>query len=353
MAGITTLRSGGSKMINAHCRHTLIPRLAILRVSVSLLLFLLSVTRAQPMPTSISPFNAIVFSPAFTLTVSGTGFVAGDQVSWTVGSTENGLPTIFVSSTELQATVASSLLHPFAAAAGVQVGVYNPGVGFPIYTCCFSVCVPGAGVGAMTPNSAVAGSGPLTLTIQGTTFLPQSTVSWNSIPLTATVNSLTQITATVPSSLLQTPGTATVLVNNDPSSNFSLVSPAVPGSFSITPPFAGSLSCLSVPGGAEIQLAMVGGGAGSNYQMFAALAHTGIAPQGSFFGIDLSFMELAQQLGAPLLSGTLDATGSATHLIPLPGLSCPTGIVADIVSFELDPVFGTILEVDIAHTVLL
>src|SRR5205823_10869665 len=57
----------------------------------------------SPVPaiTSLSPLSAPVGGPAFTLTVTGSGFVAASVVQW------NGAarPTTFVSSTQVQAAI--------------------------------------------------------------------------------------------------------------------------------------------------------------------------------------------------------------------------------------------------------
>ena len=69
--------------------------------------------------TSISPTTVPEGSAAFTLQVTGTGFVSGSTV------TLNGsnLPTTFVSSTQLTATVSPSLV---AMGGSFVVGVVGP-----------------------------------------------------------------------------------------------------------------------------------------------------------------------------------------------------------------------------------
>src|SRR5690348_6750479 len=56
--------------------------------------------------TSLQPTSVVAGTASFTLTVNGTGFAPTDVVNW------NGtpLPTSFVSSSQLQATVSSGLL---------------------------------------------------------------------------------------------------------------------------------------------------------------------------------------------------------------------------------------------------
>jgi uncharacterized repeat protein (TIGR01451 family) len=83
-----------------------------------------STTINNPVPTmtGISPDSAIEGSPDFTLTISGTNFVNGSTVHWD-GLT---LPTTFVSSTQLTATVTAAEV---ATAGTISVTVVNPAPG--------------------------------------------------------------------------------------------------------------------------------------------------------------------------------------------------------------------------------
>ena len=90
---------------------------------------------ANPVPTisSISPNSAAAGSASFTLTVNGGSFLptsdpsGGSQVRWNLGSTQSTLPVLSVSSSQITATVDTSLLVN----AGTQpvtatVTVFNP-----------------------------------------------------------------------------------------------------------------------------------------------------------------------------------------------------------------------------------
>jgi len=86
--------------------------------------FTISNPGGNPVPsvTTISPASAAAGSPAFTLTVNGSGFVAGSVVQWN-GSTRT---TSYVSSTQLTAAIAAAdVASPGAAA----VTVFNPAPG--------------------------------------------------------------------------------------------------------------------------------------------------------------------------------------------------------------------------------
>jgi hypothetical protein len=67
---------------------------------------------------------------------------------------------------------------------------------------------------ALSPSSATAGGGALTLTLNGSNFLAGSTVSWNGSTLPVTYINSTQLTASVPASDFAQSGTAQVTVTN-------------------------------------------------------------------------------------------------------------------------------------------
>jgi Abnormal spindle-like microcephaly-assoc'd, ASPM-SPD-2-Hydin/HYDIN/CFA65/VesB-like, Ig-like domain/Beta-propeller repeat len=73
---------------------------------------------------------------------------------------------------------------------------------------------PAPTLNAISPASAIAGSGALTLTLTGTNFVSTSTVSWNGSALQTTYISGTKLSAMVPDSDLAQSGTASVTVTN-------------------------------------------------------------------------------------------------------------------------------------------
>jgi hypothetical protein len=76
----------------------------------------------------------------------------------------------------------------------------------------FSIVNPVPVANSLSPNSAAAGSGGLTLTVNGSGFVPTSVVRWNGANRTTTFVSSSQLTATIPASDLTTAGSATVTV---------------------------------------------------------------------------------------------------------------------------------------------
>src|SRR5437667_463606 len=67
-------------------------------------------------------------------------------------------------------------------------------------------------IGSLSPTCTTAGGPQFTLTVNGTNFVSGSTVNWNGSPLTTTFVSATQLTATVPTALIATAGTASITV---------------------------------------------------------------------------------------------------------------------------------------------
>jgi len=116
------------------------------------------------------------------------------------------LTTTFVSTTQLTAQVAASLIATAGTATVTVVvnGVTSSGVTFTIAT--------GQAITSLSPNSATAGGAAFTLTVNGTGFVSGAVVQWNGTALATTFVSTTQLTAAVPESLIGTPGTANITV---------------------------------------------------------------------------------------------------------------------------------------------
>src|SRR5216110_210316 len=170
----------------------------------------LTLTINNPVPTitSISPTSTTVGSAQFTLTVNGTKFVSTSTVNWN-GS---ALTTTFVSSIKLTAIVPAANV---ATAGTASITVVNPSPGGGTSnSVTFTINNPVPTTTSISPNCTTAGSADFTLTVNGTNFVSTSTVNWNGAPLATSFVSSTQLTATVPASLVATAGTASVTVAN-------------------------------------------------------------------------------------------------------------------------------------------
>lgn len=171
---------------------------------------------ANPKPSlrSLEPASATAgASNPLTLIVNGEEFAPGAIVTW------NGedLPTSYVSSAELRATVAPARL---ASAGTAQVGARNPtpGGGAAPTTLKFTISAPNQNpvpsVDRVEPAGAAAGSPALTATVFGAGFLPTSTVLWNGQPrLTQYVSSGALQVVLSPADLAQ-PGLNAIAVRN-------------------------------------------------------------------------------------------------------------------------------------------
>lgn len=175
-----------------------------------------TVTVAPPNPvpsiSSLSPSSAAVGAAGFTLTVNGSNFAAGSIIQWN-GNTR---ATTYISSTQLSTTITSADL---AIAQNASITVVNPAPGGgPSADASFPVTASAPGSISLLPSSAAAGGAGFTLTVNGTNFLPGSTVQWNGSygqpPLTTTYVSSTEVTVAIPANDIAFAGNANVTVVN-------------------------------------------------------------------------------------------------------------------------------------------
>jgi hypothetical protein len=187
-----------------------------------------------------SPSNASAGGPAFTVTLTGSGFVTQTVVTWNQSKLKTCVVTTTAANTcapandtgnivSVSAVVPASMISKegtnFLQTVQPHSGTGTNGLSNAIAFIVFPPPNPVPTVSLLAPNSAPAGNAALPLTITGTNFLLTtdptggSQVFWNTTTqttLTPTTISATQIQVTVPASLLATAGTATVTVNNLP-----------------------------------------------------------------------------------------------------------------------------------------
>lgn len=212
-------------------------RLGLLLAVLSLAGCSTVISNPVPSISSISPSRVQAGSAAFTLVVRGTNFVFGASVTW------NGLTrqVLFVSDGELDVSIPPS---DIAAPGTATIQVVNPppgGGGSNTVTLTIDPQpsrVPT--ISSIQPSGALVGGGGFTLTVNGTNFTPGSIVTWNGGNRTTTFVSTTQLTATIGSDDLQTPGTVTVAVLNPPPGGG--LSNTVPFAVNNPPPVLTSLS---------------------------------------------------------------------------------------------------------------
>ncbi len=155
----------------------------------------------------LDPASIVAGSPAFTLTVSGTGFTADSQVYW------NGSQRItqYLSATRLRATIPAS---DVAAAGTATLMVANGGFGAVSNVMSFTVNNPVPSLTSLSTTSAKAGSKGFAITITGSGFVESSVVTWNGVVHPTTYLSSAQVSFTVSDADLAYGGTASVQVSN-------------------------------------------------------------------------------------------------------------------------------------------
>ena len=213
--------------------------------------FIVSLDNPVPTLTTLSPSSATAGGAAFTLTVTGTNFVAASIVKWNGASRT----TTFVSATQLKAAI---LAGDIATAGTFPVTVFNPTPGGGTSTAqTFTVNNPAPTLSSISPISATAGGAAFTLTLAGTNFVSGSVVRWNGANRTTSYVTSTQLTAAILAADIATAGTFPVTVFNPTpgggtsgAKNFTVNNPA---------PTLSSISPISATaGGAAFTLTLAG-----------------------------------------------------------------------------------------------
>ena len=158
---------------------------------------------APPVITGTNPTFRTEGNGPFTLQILGANYVNGATVWW---DGDFQLGTSFVNGGRLDAAVPPNLL--FAGTHQIQVSspdfVYSNQIVFTVN--------PAPTATSLSPLSRTATAPAFTLTVNGTNFLNGPTVRWNGTILVTTVVNPTQVTATVPASLITSAGSANVTV---------------------------------------------------------------------------------------------------------------------------------------------
>jgi hypothetical protein len=151
---------------------------------------------------SITSYNLRHFTPITTITVPGlNGFTGNQLIRWG----QNGLA--FTTSAGQIVLVAGNFLDPIAVPPPAPVVVPTPA---PAPTPTAQTPT----ISSLSPNGVIAGGPGFTITINGTNFLNNSVVQFNSTALTTTFVSSTQLQATVPAGEITFAGVAQVAVAN-------------------------------------------------------------------------------------------------------------------------------------------
>lgn len=164
-----------------------------------------------PVVTSMTPVSAEEGSGAFTLTVSGSDFVASSVVRWD----GQDRPTTYVSASQLTAAIAAADVAT-AGTATVTVATPGPGGGvstgqtFTIDPLIINNPLPV--LTGIVPANADEGSGAFTLTVLGSDFVASSVVRWDGVDRPTTFVSANELSAAIGAADVAAAGTATVTV---------------------------------------------------------------------------------------------------------------------------------------------
>jgi RHS repeat-associated protein len=274
--------------------------------------------------------------PAFTLTVTGTGFVSATTVQWNGSSRA----TTFANSTQLTAAILAS---DIATVGSAQVTVSSPAPGGGVSTAAtFTITQannPAPSVNSISPNTATAGGAAFTLTVNGTNFISASLVSWNGTNLTTTFVSAMQLTAQVPASLISAVGSVQVtVVNPAPGGGTSsgqtfTISAPPPAISDFTPKLAPVGTLVSVTGsnftlangnGPQIALAAQSGGTiSAPISTFNATTASFVIPAGAASGVFM--LTVGGQTANSPTSLTIAGASSFTLSASPPSANVPPG----------------------------
>ncbi len=206
-----------------------------------------------PLIASLSPATASPNSAAFTLTVNGSNFVAGNAnnpnmpnppppfsgsvVAW------NGSPrtTTFVNSTQLTALINAQDIQS-AGCNGISVFTYTGG-GNEIFSPAASFIASSTNAPAicsLSPASVVAGASDFTMTVTGASFAANSTVKWNNSARTTTFVNANTVQAQIKAADVANPGSEPVTVANSSGTTQALNFAILP-----TPPVTPTITSLS------------------------------------------------------------------------------------------------------------
>jgi hypothetical protein len=186
---------GGTSSVNLRSRFTIVQQMA-------------GLTIAPP----LDPASVKAGSGAFTLTVNGTGFGVNDIITW------NGSPRL-TTIAPMTPTVATAQITSDDV---VSVGFASVAVAEPdqvTATPSLSFAITGADnptprLSSLSPSSAAHGGGDFQMRINGSGFVPTSTVLWNGDFRATAYMSASQLVALIPAADILAAGSATVSVVN-------------------------------------------------------------------------------------------------------------------------------------------
>jgi hypothetical protein len=268
------------------------------------------VVRAKPQITAINPGTATAGDADLDLVVVGDHFVDGAKVRWGY----DDLTTTFDSETQLRARVTANRLMT---AAVIKIKVVNPNTQ-ESNVADFAIREKSPVLTSILPAQAVAGSGDLTLTINGGELQNGAVLRWGTVTLTTTFVGSNQLTATVPAPCLANAGTATIHVGNPDGQasgtlSFTIAAPPPPAITALMPSHVSE-------GGPGLTLTVVGTG----FQNGALIGWNAIGQATTF----VDAFHLTIDVLAPMIA----VAGTATIQV-----RNPDGQLSNQVTFRITP----------------
>jgi hypothetical protein len=243
-------------------------------------------TTATATAPSIMSFTPTSGAAGTTVTISGSGFTGATAVTF------KGAAATFTlnSATQITATV------PSGASSG-PISVSTP-AGTATSSTSFSV-TSGTSVASISSFSPSSGTTGTTVTISGSGFTGATALTFNGAAAAFTVNSASQITATVPSGASSGPIRITTPAGTATSSTSFSITSSTQAPPSIAPPSIGSFSPDSGTAGTTVTIS------GSGFTGATAVTFAGAAAPFTVSS-DTHIVAIAPAGGA---SGTLSVTG--------------------------------------------
>ncbi|MGY3090026.1 hypothetical protein ACVWYF_003074 [Hymenobacter sp. UYAg731] len=282
-----------------------------------------------PVIASISPTSGLVGA---TVTVTGSFFTDASVV------TLNGV--VITTFTVVDANTITFEV-PVGATSGT-IAVTTPG-GTATSAGTFTVLAPNPmpTIASLAPNTAVAGSASLPLTVNGTGFVSGSMITFNNTALTTAFVSATQLTATVPAAALATAGSYNVTVTSPaPGGGTSAavaftVTVAAPTITSFTPTTGGPGTVVAITG-TNLTGATVVRIGNFNVPVFMATSATSISltlPAGT--GSVNGYLAVTTPGGTATSTALFNLVSATTAATALPGLSVFPNPATDRLTVEL------------------
>ncbi|HVY92422.1 MAG TPA: Ig domain-containing protein, partial [Bryobacteraceae bacterium] len=285
---------------------------------------------AQGTISSVTPNSTPAYSPATAVTISGSNFASPSSIVFTP---PNG-PATTISPTQIQAAqIAATIPANLLSTAGTaQIAIQN-GSGALSNQIPFTITAPIAT--SVTPNSAIAHSKPVAVTIAGSNIVSTAVVSFtgptgSTLTVTPTQVQAAQIAATIPAALLSTAGTAQIGIQNGPGALSNRLPFTIGPSVAIK---AATFTAVSVGKAYSQTLTAAGGTAPYTWSLFSGALPPGLglSSDGTISGVPTTPGPAAFSIQVTDASGAVATAGELLTVeaagVTVTSTSFPSGIL--------------------------